>query len=164
MRFILFAGLILTGCASLQPNQASVTFDSNPPGATLSDSSGSWGIAPKTRLWTLTGSTAVTNPIKATWVSGATASIRLTITAGQEGSWNFQRPQNAPGLDQDLRWAMHLAQEQARKEAATNQMYRELGDSFTRARRERDAEFERNRPINTTCIGMGRDMVSCTSN
>jgi hypothetical protein len=164
MRFIFLVGLIVSGCASVQPNQARLTIDSNPPGATLSDSSGTWGVAPQTRVWTLTGPTAVTNPIYATWVSGATASVRLNIKGGQEGSWSFQRPQNAPGLDQDLRWAMHLSQEQAREKAATNQMYKELGDSFARARRERDAEFERNRPINTMCIGMGRDMVSCTSN
>lgn len=150
---------VLTGCASVAPNQNRITFDSNPPGATISDSSGTWGVAPQIRIWTLNSPTAVSNPIVATWVSGAKASIKLNLTAGKDGSWIFQRPQGAPGLDQDVRWAMHIEQQKSREQAETNQMYREWGNSIDKARAER----ARDRPIITTCSGGTRDMVTCTS-
>lgn len=156
-RYVSLAGLILSGCTAIQPNQASIRFDSNPPGATISDANETWGVAPQTRIWTLRDATAVTGPVRATWVSGATTTVRLNLTAGQEGVWSFQRPQNAPGLDQDIQWARHLAQEKERQQAATNQMYRDFGNAIEQGLNER------NRTRHTTCIGLGRDMMSCTS-
>lgn len=113
--------LILAGCATpLQSNQAKIEFYSNPPGATISTGKGSVGRAPATLVWTLNNgqSTAVSEPITATWVSGATSTITINLTAGQAGAYTFNRPQGVAGLDSDIQWAMHLQQASQHKSEA----------------------------------------------
>lgn len=113
--------LILAGCAtSLQPNQAKIEFHSNPPGATISTGKGSVGYAPVTLVWTLNEGrvAAVSEPITATWVSGATSTITINLTAGQAGVYTFNRPQGVAGLDSDIQWAIHIQQASQRKSEA----------------------------------------------
>ena len=129
MRFIYFAVLLLAGCASIDPNQCRITFESNPPGATISDESGSWGVSPQTRIWTLNGPTSISNLITATWISGATTSTKMNLTAGREGTYTFQRPQGTAGLDQDIKWAMHLDRQEADRDSARAASLQRILDS-----------------------------------
>lgn len=112
--------MLLTGCSTLGPNQTSVTFDSNPPGATISSGAESWGTAPVGRVWTLAKgrTTAESAPITATWISGAKTTITMSLTAGQVGAYTINRPQGVAGLETDVQWAIHLQQQVAAKEAA----------------------------------------------
>ena len=113
--------LILAGCATpLQSNQAKIDFYSNPPGAAISTGKGSVGRAPATLVWTLNNgqATAVSEPITATWVSGATSTITINLTAGQAGVYTFNRPQGVAGLDSDIQWAIHLQQASQQKREA----------------------------------------------
>lgn len=113
--------LMLAGCATqLQPNQAKIEFHSNPPGATISTGKGNFGVAPAALVWTLSNgqATAVSEPITATWVSGATSTITINLTAGQAGVYTFNRPQGVAGLESDIQWAVHLQQISQRKSEA----------------------------------------------
>lgn len=114
MRILLLVVLILAGCSTLQPNQTRITFDSNPPGATISNGSIS-GTAPLELIWTLNNgqATVLSEPITATWVSGATTTNQMNLKAGQEGAYTIVRPQGVAGLDSDIQWAIHLKQQQA---------------------------------------------------
>ena len=118
MRLIYILALLLAGCASLAPNQSRIRFESNPPGATISFEGGSSGTEPQIRTWTLNGPTGTSGMITATWVSGATASTKMSLLAGREGTYTFQRPTGVPGVDQDIKWAMHLDRQAAAKDAA----------------------------------------------
>jgi len=119
--YALLIVLILAGCATpLQSNQAKIQFYSNPSGATFSTGSGSFGGSPATLVWTLNNgqATAVSEPITATWVSGATSTITINLTAGQAGVYTFNRPQGVAGLESDIQWAIHLQQASQRKSEA----------------------------------------------
>lgn len=121
MRILLLVALILAGCSTLQPNQTRITFDSNPPGATISNGSIS-GTAPLVLIWTLNNgqATALSEPITATWVSGAITTNRMNLKAGQEGAYTIVRPQGVAGLDSDIQWAIHLKQRQAAQPGLLN--------------------------------------------
>lgn len=118
MRIIYTAVLLLiSACASIQPNQARIEFDSSPPGATISNGSTS-GAAPLRLTWTFNNghATGLSELVTATWVSGATTSIRMQLSAGRSGTYTLQRPSGAPGLDQDIQWAMHLNRERDQRD------------------------------------------------
>ena len=105
----------MAGCAtSANRNHASMTFYSNPSGATISSQGQNLGNAPQVKVWTLRDgqNSAVSAPVVATWESGATATATFDLTAGQHGAWTFQRPQDVPGLQTDVQWAKHLQQQQ----------------------------------------------------
>ena len=113
--------LLLIGCATpLAKNQTRLTLQSDPPGATISSPSGNRGMAPYTLLFTIANdqSVGITEPITATWVSGAKTTMRIRLIGGQAGFYTFQRPQGAPGLESDIQWAIHVQQQQERRKAA----------------------------------------------
>lgn len=122
MRMIYLVVLLLAGCASIGRDQNQITFDSNPPGATISSGNETWGVAPQTRIWTLAKGqrTAVSAPITATWISGAKSTITMNLQAGQEGAYTIIRPQGVAGLEIDVQWAMHLQQQETAKQASDN--------------------------------------------
>lgn len=115
MRIFIFAivCMVLAGCVA--PNQTSITFYSSPPGATISTETRNFGTAPAEVIWTLPGpgARAVSEPVTATWMSGARASIRINLVAGQEGAYTFERPAGVAGLESDVQWAIHLQQQKA---------------------------------------------------
>lgn len=119
--YAMLIALIVTGCATqLKSNQAKVDFNSNPPGAIISTENGNFGHAPATLIWTLNNgqATAVSEPVTATWVSGATSTIRINLTAGKAGAYTINRPQGVAGLDADIQWAINLQQASQRKREA----------------------------------------------
>lgn len=121
--------LLLSGCSTIAPNQNSITFDSNPPGATFSSGNEVWGVGPVTRIWTLNGSQArsVSAPITARWVSGATTNFTMNLQAGQEGSYTIDRPQGVAGIEADIQWAIHLRQQQQVQAARASEAAYNLG-------------------------------------
>ncbi len=104
--------LLLNGCATpLRPDEARIAISSNPPGATITSGNGS-APAPQTLVWTVPNGTGTSSPITATWVSGAKTTVRLNLIAGTEKTYVIQRP-NVPGIDADIRWAVHLREQDA---------------------------------------------------
>ena len=116
---LFFVVLLFTGCTtSLPPNQTRIMFYSNPAGATISTPGHNWGVAPQQLIWTLNAATSLSEPITATWVSGATTTTKMNLIAGQDGSFTLQRPQGVAGVDGDIQWAIHLEQQQQATGAA----------------------------------------------
>jgi hypothetical protein len=113
--------MALASCATpLQPNQTRVVITSNPPGAIISTATVPAKQSQLELLWTLKQTTAVSEPITATWVSGAKASVKLNLVAGKEQTYVIQRPANVPGVDLDVKWAIHLGEVQALENAVQN--------------------------------------------
>ena len=111
MRILFLVVLLLDGCAtSLKSNQTRIKFDSDPPGATISTPAKNWGVAPVTLNWELNKgqATALSEPITATWISGATTTTKMNLTARQEGTYTLVRPQGVAGLDSDIERARNL--------------------------------------------------------
>lgn len=122
------AALMTTACATIRPNQHEITFRSNPPGATISSGGQSWGVAPVVRVYALAQGQQEgrSQPVTATWVSGASTTVTMRIQAGYHGDYTFQRPQ-AAGLDADLRWAIHLQTREAAAQAELERAAYEAG-------------------------------------
>lgn len=131
MKAVYLLVALLTGCATvIEPNQAIIELRSEPPGATFTagDTGMPLGTAPVSKLFTFPGAErfTVSPPIIATWVSGAQTSMRINITPGK-WFYVFKRPANAPGLDADVQWAIHLQQQQSVDAAEFNSAMYELG-------------------------------------
>lgn len=117
--------LVATGCATINSNQIAVTLHSEPSGAMLYEGQTAIGIAPK--VWFYNKSAAnpstgeiLTRPLRAVWSSGASVEmpLRLALSLGSNQTYTFSRPPNAPGLDQDLRFALQLEQASQQRRAA----------------------------------------------
>ena len=109
-------------CGGIDSNQIAVTFDSNPPGATIYSNGENWGVAPVTRVWTFAQRQATASlPVTAKWISGASANVRLSFPVenfGTTRTYTFERPQGVAGLESDVQWAIHVQRTKAAKEAA----------------------------------------------
>jgi len=121
----------LVGCA-IAPNKVSITFDSYPPGATISSDTKVFGIAPTTVVWTLNaaGARTTSEPIIATWVSGAKVSTQMNLVGGKKEGFIFQRPSGVAGLDADIQWAIHLSQQKQIQNAETSKAWANLGKAL----------------------------------
>lgn len=107
-----------------------VTFQSDPIGATLYEEvNGSqklWGYAPFTlkfqvpRKWTTCMSLT---PMTVRWVSGAQASITLSVCpqTGKNQQFTFQRPTGVPGVELDVQFAIAMMQNAAAAATAAAQ-------------------------------------------
>lgn len=132
-KFLAAMALIgLVSCAApLRQDQAQLTVSSNPPGATLTTGSLS-GIAPQKWIFSgITDSSNTTSPIRATWVSGATTVMTVRVSPGQAQTFTMQRPSNAPGIDADIRWAVHLQQKDDAESAAAMSLIRGVNCTST---------------------------------
>lgn len=127
----LLASIFLTGCATIDPDQTEVTFDSNPPGATIYIGETAIGVGPVSRRWNMNGKqTGVLPTMSARWVSGARVDINITVTRGKGNSYTFQRPSGAPNLDADIQWAIHLQRKDAAGRADLGDAYSDFGKSI----------------------------------
>lgn len=123
---------VLCGCATpLRPNETRITIDSNPPGATIMSAIGN-GEAPVELDWTFPpGKTSGrSSPIKARWISGAESTISLNLIAGIKQSYVFQRPANAPNLQADVQWAIHLQQQKAAQDKEVSDAISDFGKTL----------------------------------
>lgn len=113
MRIVpLVIAVMLTGCGTIGSNQTRIKFASQPLGATITSNGESRGVAPQSLIWTLNEGqkTAISKPITATWISGATVTTSMQLTAGQDGTYLFTRPNGVAGLDADLNHEARLRQ------------------------------------------------------
>lgn len=117
----LLVPVFLTGCSTY------VTVVSEPEGAVITDASGSivYGRAPldveydtnELRHGAHPGQCAQIPGFTARWPSGASASTdaALPLCDLRHGmTVRINRPKSAPGLEQDLQWALERAQKRAR--------------------------------------------------
>ncbi len=158
MRIIPLAiAVMLTGCATIDQNQTRIAFSSQPPGATISSDGKVFGVAPQSLTWTLSNGqkTTISTPVTATWVSGATVTITMKLTAGQYGTHLFTRPIGVAGLDADIQWAMHL-QNQSSDGVAGGLAAALKGFNEGRRSNQRD-------PVTTDCRKSPDGSVQCTT-
>lgn len=123
--------ILLTGCATpLGPDEAAVTFSSNPPGATITTAAGTERAPAVARFKLNPGQqTAVSSTVTARWVSGASASARINLKRGNL-HYVFQRPQGVPGLEQDVQYAIHLERMDAAAASDVGDSLYEMGKSL----------------------------------
>ena len=127
----LLVPVFLTGCSTY------VTVVSEPEGAVITDASGSivYGRAPldveydtnELRHGAHPGQCAQIPGFTARWPSGASASTdaALPLCDLRHGmTVRINRPKSAPGLEQDLQWALERAQKRARPEACARRRNR----------------------------------------
>src|SRR5215469_11603041 len=138
LRFALLLAtpVVLSGCNDLMVAQLhhqkiiQVTYQSDPPGAMVSDSNRPWGRTPVTLRYTVSAASVVGGrcipimPITVRWPSGATAGFhQVCVRFGPhqielDGQLLAQRPANAPGLEQDVQFAAAYEKAQAQIQAA----------------------------------------------
>lgn len=125
--------VFLTACMST----LSVTYRSDPPGATIYQGSTPGGYAPITASYTPTedfknGGCMKLSPVKAVWISGATAAtgeINACQKQGYDQVVSFMRP-NVPGREMDVQWAMKRQENDANSDAAFDAMLSGIGQAI----------------------------------
>ena len=170
--FIIVAPLLLTGCAS---NQLAVTYNSDPPGATLVQANGqNFGRTPVTLKYQISeadrsrGNKTLMG-ISAQWPSGARASsssITANLKNGTSQSFTFSRPQNAPELAIDMQYALELEKlaEMQRQSAAQENAAYEARRAASAAEEATKAAKQRASlpPPGITCVDLGVRSTSIT--
>lgn len=115
--YALILGLssLLAACSTTNPNVLAVTVYSQPEGAMLYEASKALGMTPYRLNYQLTPAlkqAGIVNakPITAVWPSGAreTYSMKYQLSTGLNQYYTISRPQDAPGLEQDLAHAANL--------------------------------------------------------
>jgi hypothetical protein len=102
----------LAGClTSPPPNQALLTYETVPEGATIVEGGQSLGVAPITRTYAGDGKSDMirTPEVTAVWPSGAKATFWTQLKVGSDRVATIDRPSNAPGLQADLDNAKNYA-------------------------------------------------------
>tara|TARA_B100002003_G_scaffold219210_1_gene220717 strand:+ start:1927 stop:2430 length:504 start_codon:yes stop_codon:yes gene_type:complete len=100
---IVLAALALAACEGAPRN--SITMDSDPPGAVITDPSGARARMPAALTLYETppaGGCDRMQPVTATWDSGASVTERVRVCGSGPWAYTFRRPAGAPGLDLDL--------------------------------------------------------------
>ncbi len=151
-------GSSLTGCATVDPNALYVTVASVPAGAMLyqeNPSGGepkSLGMAGRTITYRITEANRTTRklvglPITARWASGATKTQKLSydFSFGNKITWTFQRPTDAPGLGEDMRFALELEKNARAAKAAADEQNARLIEAFGKGL---DQGWQRNHQYN----------------
>ncbi|MDE2081057.1 MAG: hypothetical protein KGI90_06885 [Burkholderiales bacterium] len=103
----------LAACASAPPDEAKLTYQTAPAGATLYEGGQSLGLAPVTRTYHSDGKSAtITTPeVTAVWPSGAKTRFYTLLKAGDDRVATLERPAGAPGLQADLDHAKQVTAE-----------------------------------------------------
>jgi hypothetical protein len=132
LAFAIAATALVTGCAS----QIRVTYQSDPPGATIYQNSQPMGVTPVTLTYAPDpafdkGQCVRLEGPSVKWASGATASVSFLNACPAQGYnqvYSFARP-DVPGREADMRYALELQrnsilsrQAQAQQDAATAQI------------------------------------------
>jgi len=112
------AAALLCACAATAPKSAMLTYESVPDGAEIFEGGKSLGAVPVTRTYQSDGksSTIQTRDVRAVWPSGAWTTFFTLLPVGSDRVATLERPEDAPGLQQDLEHAKQVAD--ARKRAA----------------------------------------------
>ena len=109
---------LLCACAGTAPRKAMLTYESVPDGAQIFEGDKSLGTVPVTRTYDGDGQSGnITTPdVRAVWPSGAQTSYFTILPVGADRVATLERPQDAPGLQQDLEHAKQVTA--ARKQDA----------------------------------------------
>lgn len=171
IRFLAVAALLLlTGCAT----QLRVTYYSDPPGAVLYAGEQRIGYTPQTLRYDVSEETKdlgylTLPPMRVRWVSGAETGIGPhdydLAERGLYGHFTFLRPEDVPGADTDLGFALELEriialQRQAAAQAAlaeTLWLQTELWFWRTRDHRRWDGDHRDRRDDRDRRDGRDRD-------
>jgi len=105
-----------TQYAFLERKQLVVTYQSDPPGATIYSGGRNCGVAPQTLYYNiqeeyLSGDIYPCVEVEARWASGATTTVSPNRYNTREGlSWSrtLTRPSHAPGLEMDVNYYLSL--------------------------------------------------------
>lgn len=129
--------ITLTGCANrLASNEYEVHFETIPSGALIYESGKAIGIAPISGTIKLSrddmAKSLITNEFTVVWPSGARLVQKKDWSPQTHRRWRFRfdRPQNAPGLDIDLRHATALDAVAAQQREAAAASNREAARAF----------------------------------
>lgn len=117
---------MLTACAPMKvANEAMLTYETMPEGATLYEAGVAIGVAPVTRTYQSDGKTdIITTPeVLAVWPSGAKTRYFTELKVGSDQLATIQRPQNAANLkvdtDNAARFILEKESAAARNKEAT---------------------------------------------
>lgn len=121
-----FCFLILAATACAGMRSLSITYYSDPPGASLYEDGKYMGQAPLTLRYNLSDAALQNRVTKikgltARWVSGAEAYLNLTdvdLNSGLQQSFTFVRPANYPGREMDVDYAVEINRQRAVNQAS----------------------------------------------
>lgn len=118
--------MLLAACAAVAPTgDVTLTYETNPEGATLFEGGRSLGPAPVTRTYpnAAKAETVRTPEVTAVWPSGARETWYTVLPAGADRVATIERPKSAPNLQADLDHAKTVA---ASKEALERRQREEV--------------------------------------
>ena len=137
MSTLLVLMMLVAGCATTS-TALNVTYLSDPPGAVLYQETQRFGYTPMTLQYPVTNEDQkrgykLLKGTSVRWMSGASAeisSLRADLNTGLNQQFNFARPDNYPGREDDFRFSLELErnaimrrQAQAQEDQAFFQMY-----------------------------------------
>lgn len=135
--------VLISGCAST----LNVSYYSDPPGAVLYQENQRFGYTPTTLRYQITEEDrkrgyAILRGTSVRWASGASAnisSLRANLSTGLTQQFTFNRPENYPGREGDIRFALELEklaimrrQAQAQEDQAFYQLYNAINQQYQR--------------------------------
>jgi len=154
--------LLVSGCAS----SLKVTYLSDPPGAALYSNNQNFGYTPKTLEYQISEENrkqgyVILRGTSVRWASGAQAnvpSLRANLSIGYNQQFKFNRPENYPGREADVRFALELErlaimrrQAQAQEDQAFWQMYNAINQQQQRQAPVNCTSTLFGNTVNTTC-------------
>lgn len=156
--------VLLSGCAST----LNVSYHSDPPGAVLYQENQRFGYTPTTLRYQITEEDrqrgyAILRGTSVRWASGASAnvsSLRADLGIGYNQQFTFNRPENYPGREADIRFSLELErlaimqrQARAQEDQAFWQLYNSI---YQQQQRQQPRILNCNstafgNTVNTTC-------------
>ena len=155
-------GLLMSGCAS----SLKITYISDPPGAVVYHNNQNFGYAPVTLRYQVPEEDRKRGYIdlmgtSVKWASGASASIpilRVNLNIGDNQQLTFNRPENYPGREEDVRFALELQrlaimrwQTEVQANAAYWQRYNAINQMYQRQQPINCHSYALGSTIQTTC-------------
>jgi hypothetical protein len=140
---VVILSILVTGCSTT----LNVTYSSDPPGAVLYQGEQRFGYTPTTLRYQVSEEDrkrgyALLQGTSVRWASGASAnisSLRADFRIGLNQQFNFNRPDNYPGRETDVRFAIELErlaimrrQAQAQEDQALYQLYNAINQQQQR--------------------------------
>lgn len=137
---LLLSAALLAGCATApSATEVTLSYESQPAGATLFEGGQPLGVAPQTRSYKAQGTaTTVRTPdVTAVWPSGAKTVYFTILPLGADRVATLERPAGAPNLQADLDHAKKLAAANERDSKRTQEaLQRDLARNSARCKEQ----------------------------